>query len=610
MPEEINNSEPNKAVSNQGFVTKSVENTSTGSFVREQLQGGGFFGFYKANKIYFWAIFVGVVLISVLAYFAFKPSAPAPVLEANVNISVEVPQNVPSGGEAVYKITVQNNDPQKLVDLELELAYPSGVVYQSSSPNASNLSHSLFEMPDLISGQNAVVFVKTKASGNLNEKKTLEIKLHYKYANFNSEFVKQAQSEITLVASNVIIELEGPASTNNAQLVQYLIKYQNNSDTAIKSARVKMIYPEGFVFASANPSPSLGSDTWDIGALAEAASGSIQIQGTFSSSIPGQNKTATAEFLILGDGGQFFVQNSSSFITEISNLPLLVEQRLNPENLSGVASPGDTLNFSVRYQNNSSVLAHGVNISVTLDSKAVDLSSIRSEGGQINNNTISWNASTVSQLETLAPNESGQLSFNFKISDPATKDSSKNLTLVSNIKIKSSEYESFFPGNSLSFKISSPSSINATLSFFSGQLPPKLGLSTTYKVRLALNNSSNDLGNGQLTAYIPLGFGSFVSSSVSSGEKIDFDASTGKLTWNFGNLPAFSGKFTTAKAVEFQLVFNPNQTQVGTSPVLLKDIKFTARDSFTLQEVSASAKDLNTGSLPGNDGFNKGTVQE
>jgi len=86
MPEEINNSEPNKAVSNQGFVTKSVENTSTGSFVREQLQGGGFFGFYKANKIYFWAIFVGVVLISVLAYFAFKPSAPAPVLEANVNI--------------------------------------------------------------------------------------------------------------------------------------------------------------------------------------------------------------------------------------------------------------------------------------------------------------------------------------------------------------------------------------------------------------------------------------------------------------------------------------------------------------------------------------------
>ena len=613
MADETNPTSNNQNPPNQGFVTKQVE-TPVYAVDPTTTSAGGFKGFYKANKIYFWAIFIGVIIISALAYFAFKQAPQVVLTEANIQIDVQVPAQVPSGSEAVYTITLKNQDSQKLVGAELELAYPDGMVFISSGPSSfqpENLSSTLFPVPDLLPGQNTPLFLKVKVSGNVSDQKTLNIKLHYKYANFNSEFIKQQLATVTLAASAVLIELQGPATTNNAQLVIYSIKYQNSSDADLKSSRVKMQYPEGFVFASATPAPSLGTDTWDLGSLAKGAEGNIQVQGTFSANNPGESKTALASFLILGNDGQFFIQNTSSFITAIASLPLLVSQELDSDNPSGIINPGDELTFRVRYQNNAGVVANGVNISVSLDSKIVDLSSIRAEAGQINNNSVTWNAATVPQLERLAPNDAGQLSFSLKINNPATKDSSKNLSLVSSVKIKSDEYDSYFPGNQLTFKVASPSSIGKTLSFVSGQFPPQVGRSTTYKVRLSLNNSSNDFSNGLLTAFIPLPPNSFSNSSVSALEKANtqFDSATGKLSWNVGNLPANTGRFGPARVLEFQLTLNPSAAQANQAPVLVKNIGFTARDIFTLQDVSLNTPDINTNNAAGESGFGNGTVQ-
>ncbi len=622
MPESNINPSQNKSSSGPEFVTKTVEMPILDSPVRQQVSGpadlpaggGGVKAFYKANKIYFWAIIAGMAIISVLAYFAFKKTPQAPLAEARVEIDVSVPKTVPSGGEAVYTIILKNNDSQKLVNLELEVAYAEGMSYVASGPSnfkPTNLSGVLFPVPDLLPGQNTPLFLKTRVNGNVNDQKTLNLKLHYKYANFNSEFVKQQAAAVTLIASDIAIELDGPTTASNQQLVVYKIKYQNNSENEIKNARVKISYPEGFIFAQATPSPDLGTDTWGLTSLSKGGSGNIEIQGSFSATSPGESKSATTEFLILGNDGQFFIQNSFSFTTTISSLPLIISQELSSSNSKAVINPGDNLSFNLRYQNNASIVAHSVNIVVSLDSKVVDLSSLSAQGGQISNNTITWNAASISQLESLAPNESGQLSFSLKINNPATRDSSKNLTLVSNLKIKSNEYDSFFPGNQLSLKLSSPAALATALSFVSGQLPPKVGRSSTYKVRFSLSNSGNDFGSANLTAFIPLGAGGFVPASVTTAESANavFDASSGKLTWNVGSLAAYAGKFGESRVLEFQVTLNPAAAQANSSPVLLKSISFSANDLFTSQAVSLTASDLTTASIKGSDGSSFGTVQ-
>ncbi len=618
MEPDINPQPKAEAPADGAFVKKTVERPILDSAVRDQLSAGGGNmeaaspGFYKANKLYIWASVIGVAIISVLAFFAFRPQPAPTAKEANVQVSIDVPATVASGGEAVYRFTVQNNDTQKLTNMELELTYPSGVQYYSSVPNPEGISGSLFKVPDLLPGLNAVVIVKTKVSGNVNDEKKLTAKLHYSLANFNSEFIKEAQASIKLVASDLLLEVSGPTTANNGQLLMYTVHYHNNSDQELKNARVEMTYPDGFEFASATPAPDIGSNVWNMPSIGVNGDGNITIQGSFKSASPGESKTMTADLEVLGDNGDYNSQKTASFNTAFANLPLLVTQELYTSNSNGVVKPGDALEFQVKYQNNAATAATAVNVLVTINSKAVDLSSLTAEGGTVSNNTILWNASGVPQLENLAPSESGQLSFRLKIKDPAVKDSTTNLTLASTIKIKANEYESYFPGNELDLKISSPLKIDTRLDYSLGELPPKVGKSTTYKVRLALSNYSNDYQDGTLTAFIPLGPSGFVQGSPTPAEapNVDFDPSTGKLTWRVKSLPAYTGIFSEPKVLEFSVKLSPSASQAGSSPVLVKDIAFAATDSFTSQAVQVAANNLATTDLFGQDGYAKGEVQK
>jgi hypothetical protein len=603
-----------------GFVKKTIETpivaTTMSTMInpqaamRNSVPKTGLRGFYKSNKIYFWAIIIGVVIIAVLSYFAFRSSPAAAPKNANVSISISVPQTVATGGDAVYKITVQNNDTQKLVNLQLDLAYPDGMAYVESTPQASDAAGDQFSLPDLIPGQNVALFLKASVSGNINAQEILDVKLHYQYSNFNSDYVQEQTSTIQLTASNVALAIQGPSTTNNSQLVMYTVNYQNNSGQSLQNAQIQMVYPDGFTFAAATPAPDLGNNTWDIGTLASSSTGSIQIQGTYSAANPGEGKTIVANFLILGQNGQYYTQNTTSYQTSITSLPLVVSQALVPQNTTGVINPGDYLTFNVNYQNSASIAATGVNIEVNLNSKVINPSTITAQGAQINNNSIIWNASNVPQLASLLPNQQGQLSFSVKVNNPATKDASTDLALVSSIEIKSNEYSTFFPGNQLTLKVSSPSSINASLTFGSGQLPPQVGKSTIYQVSLSLVNSSNDFSGGVLTASLPQG--GFVSGSVNSAEanNVQYNPTTSQLTWNVGSLPANTGRFTAPRVLQFGIILSPAASEAGQSPTLLNNINFTANDLFTSQPVNVSANNITTNDVQGSGNNNNGIVEQ
>lgn len=552
--------------------------------------------FFKQNRYYILAIVIGIVIISVLSYFAFKKPANEPTQEAKVKLEIVSPELAPSGSEPVYQIKIENQDTQKLVNMELEITYSSGLSYSNSNIKPSNLSGTLFEIPDMIPGQNAAIVLKTKVTGNINDNKTLTANLRYKFNNFNSTFTKKQESSLRLAASDIILEINGAQSVSNAQIAVYNIKYKNTSNSDIKNARLKIDFPPGFSFASANPLPDISNNIWNIAKLSKDQEGTIELSGSFKDSNPGEAKSFNADFSVQGKDGNYFVQSQASFISGISSLPLLVSQIIENQKENNIVNPGETINLEVRFQNNAAIVASGVNIIMSLDSKAVDLSSLRSEGGQISGNTITWNASGVKSLENLLPSESGSVSMSFTLKNPATKDSSKNLTVISSLKIKSNEYETFFPGNEISLKISSPASLASSLKFDSGTFPPQVGLKTIYKTSLSLKNSSNDIAEGVLTAFITSGSANFIPGSVSSAEssKFEFDQATGKITWKVGNLPAYAGKFNPSRNVDFGLSIIPSASQAGDSPELLTNIKFTGKDSFTGQEVILETENITT----------------
>lgn len=570
--------------------------------------------FYRANKWYVWAIAIGVIIIAVLGYFAFHSRPPAPAQEANVDLSIDAPQTAASGGEVIYKIIAQNRDKVSLVDVNLELVYSDGINYVSSSPKADNLSGTAFALKsgsnpkgELSPGQNVVIIVKTTAQGNINDEKQLTARLHYHYSNISSEFTKEATSTVRLIASDIGLDVTGPQAANNAQPASYDVSYSNDSDHDINNARLEVLYPDGFSYTGSTPQPSLAKNIWNIGTLKRGDNGKVSFQGTFKSAQPGQSQTFTINFLVQDAQGNYNTQASTTYTTTISALPLVVTQSL--ENSSGgIAKPGDTLDYSVKYQNTAAVAATGVNIVLTLDPKSLDLSTIEAQGGEVNNNTITWNAAGVPNLENLNPNDSGQLRFVVRVKDPAVKDSSKNVAIVTTIKVKSNEYQTYLPGNDLSVKISSPAALKGSAKAVSGALPLHVGQSTTMQVTVSLTNSTDDFGSAALTGFIPAG-AVYDPASVNAGESknVSYDSATGKITWKVGTLAAHLGDFNPPRSLSFNVRVNPSASQVGKTVSLFRNISFNAKDGFTGQDINLQTQDITSSDLP--DGLNNGRVQ-
>lgn len=574
-------------------------------------QTSRFGSFYRANKFYIWAIAGALLIVSVLAYFAFRDQPVSPNKEAKVNLSLDLPDTLPSSGDFIFRVKAENQDSAKLVNINLEIIYPDGVTYVSSSPAAKGESGTQFPVPDLSSGQNAVLTIKANMQGGINDNKQLQAVLRYNYDNFNSTFEKKAVASTRLIASDIVLEVTGPDKATTSEPANYEIKYSNSSDHTIQNARIKLTYPNNFTYGQSQPTPDLAKNIWNISSLEPGENGTIKVTGNFTSANPGESKTLLAEFLVLDSSGDFFTQATAEFTSQISGLPLFVSQTLEQNN-SGTANPGDTLSYKVSYRNNGQTPVRGVNIVATLDSKALDSKNIHAEDGQVSGATITWNASTVNGLETINPNQGGELHYTVTLKNPAVKDSSKNITITSSIKITASEYDNYLPGNSIETKISSPADLSASISHVSGSLPPRVGQDTVYKVTLSLRNSTNDFTGTQVVAYLPLDPSSFDAQSVIRKEanNVTFDKTTGKITWNAGSLPAHSGDFNPAKTLEFNIRLRPTSAQVGRSVTLLRNMSASAKDGFTGRNVSMSTEDIGTQDLP-NDGNNDvGQVKE
>lgn len=127
----------------------------------------------------------------------------------------------------------------------------------------------------------------------------------------------------------------------------------------------------------------------------------------------------------------------------------------------------------------------------------------------------------------------------------------------------------------------------------------QVGETVSYKVTLQVKSGTNDLKDGQLTAFIPLSKGSVIESSFQSSEgtKLSFDAATSKLTWQFDSVPAFAGTFGNPLSATSTVNVKPSQVQKGNEITVLKDITAKATDTFTNKVFNGKIENLVTRSV-------------
>jgi hypothetical protein len=208
-------------------------------------------------------------------------------------------------------------------------------------------------------------------------------------------------------------------------------------------------------------------------------------------------------------------------------------------------------------------------------------------------------------IEDLVDDESGNLSLNV-LFDKRQSAPNQELFLKINLKYEVNGQIVEHVAYSNKNKVPSQTTVSALAYYYRpqgdqlgvGPLPPAVN----YWVFLEVRNVGNNLENFVLSAELPKNVYFSGNKRVLDG-KMFYDENNSRVTWE---VSAITGDNNSYRA-NLEITLIPEENDLGKIPTLLNNIKFTAQDSFTKQDLNRSIVNIDTSIK--NDKFSNGKGQ-
>jgi len=551
----------------------------------------------------------GLVLFILLlwGFFKFRQTA---FSQDRVEVSLSGPQEIMSGKSLSYTIKYKNNNRATLKNAVLKINFPKNFIPEDNPDfRMEGTSSSVFNLGNIAGKKQGEVEFKGKVFSPKGALIYLKAEINYAPSGLNGQFIAQNQLSVSVLSSPVKLEMNAPQNLANDDAIDYQINYQNNGEKEIAEMKIKIEYPEGFVFSKADPLNSEGNNFWYIGTLTPGQSGKIVISGKLSGV---RNYTRTAKAYIgVMDGEDFVIYDEENTATQIIGSPLIIRQAINNQDKLNV-NLGELLRFEIKFRNDGEIGLRDVIVTEKLEGDALDYASLKLEKGgafDLNSKTITWKASDFSELEKLDPGQEGSIKFHIKVKNslPIEKNSDKNFIISSIAKIDSQdvptpiEANKIISGNRMDAKINSKVTLETVGYYYdsvienSGPIPPEVGKETTYAIHWKVSNALNDLSDAKIEAVIPTGATvTAVKNPADAALHYTFNERTNNLVWEIGNIEAGTGLLNSPREVVFQVKIKPSPNQINFPVELLDETIFSAKDLFTGEEIKFSGNKKTT----------------
>ncbi len=553
-------------------------------------------------------IFVAIGLAAFI-YYLFLP-APAP----NITISFSNPSSIIVGQPFPVIITVANNSKSVIENAQLNIALPtSSLMFASGTVPTQDVGI-------VSSGTiNPPITIWLVAAPPGGKTQTLNATLTYQVANAASTtfFTTPAASTALTIGTQSALSLSyiAPSAIFSGQNFDITINYQNNTAQMLQGIQLQMQYPPAFHFVSSSSlSPmNAGDDAWNLGALPANATGTLVIEGSIVGS-------ANAQYQLTGTiGATFSEQNYSAASAPVSFTvtpsPLSLTLTLNNTS-TYISKRGDSLNYTLTYTNNSSVTFKSVNLSATLIGAMYDFSSLQTNGSFSSKlDTISWFAANTPPLASLAPGQSGSVTFTIstlaafptKLTSEGYKNYSLGVTAqaTSPTVIKNAAGTNTTSVTVLTSKVGGEIALDANGYYKEasssilnvGPYPPRVNQPTEYTIHWNIANYATDATSVTVLAYLQSGttfIGAATSTGLASTSLPTYNAGTGEITWTIPFVPATTGVISPPVSAIFQVSNTPAVNQVGQTITLIGPTTLTATDAYTGAAVTATASAITT----------------
>lgn len=545
----------------------------------------------RAGSLLKWLIVIaiGLFVVSIGSLFWSTPS----FSDRDVVLTLEGPDRATSGEEVTFTLKWQNNTKLPLKELSFRLFYPEDSVViiddEPTQPDSEGFTVDRLEPGE--SGERQITLFLVGDKGSI---KTATVNLIFKAGNLRSAFEKEVQVNTTVTDLPVALTLTAPPTKVSGQPVSYIIDARNETDEDLIDLRLELEYPDGFTVRDLTPSPDGGSTSiWTIDELQQGEGIRFTIEGTLSG-VEREAKTITA-ILKRKVGEQYIDYVRTDSVTLLSSPLLSVRISVN-DSRDYVAHPGDRLQYTFRYSNNSNQNLIGLNMAVRLDGQMFDVAELEISNGFFDEavNTVRFSASGVPDFAALPPGKSGEVSFTIPLRPAFVDGGTGSFFVKASARLSTPNVPTGVQGSEvfaqdvLTTKIATQPALDQTVTVAGGASPMQVGQTTNFTVKWSLTNPGNELRDAKVTVTLPPGISY---DGAEFGGATTFDENTQIVTWQVGTIPFGTGTGLPRMMTSFQISVRPSSAQKGSVLKLLNNAALSGTDSFTGQSVQSVVRE-------------------
>ncbi|MEK7139363.1 MAG: hypothetical protein AAB817_01550, partial [Patescibacteria group bacterium] len=575
------------------------------------------------SLLIFGGALAALTAVAWLGWWMFQQYAPDTVkqflnTQGDISITIEAPTEAKPGAIVTYIIRYRNQGSVAIDQATLNVRYPAGWLLTAQQPAADGgpelvsagvaRREDTWQLGKLATGAATVVRISGIMNAPEGTTANLWVVLTYVPANFSSTFQTEASATTTIAAAPVVVELQGQEQVTASDPYILTIHYGNPTDQALTDINIIAKYPSSFTVKKIEPAGvDQSKNRWRIAELAVGKSGDIVISGNFAANATGDQLITVTTTQTSGDV-ETTLSEKIKTITLVSG-EVLMELQINGSNETAAVNFGDTLSYTLTYQNNGQQALKDISAAVFFTSSAeviswpalqdrYDGTLDEFEAGKF----ITWTKQEVPNLAELKPGEKGVIDFTVKLSSSAGELSGDiNLQSVATLTIgkfgaKPSNLQ--LHSNSVKVLLNSNAVLTAAGRYFgddgasigSGPIPPAVGQSTNYIINWTIQNSVHEIRDVTVLTVLPEGVVWSGARTVAVGS-IEYEPANRRVVWSINRIPT---TLNLNYQASFEIGITPLAKDVGKVLALTGDQTFKATDAVTSAPISQTRGSITT----------------
>ncbi len=531
-----------------------------------------------------------------LVYLSIKPSAPKTM----------------SGEYITYNLFYKNASAVTLTGVQLKLNFPVGFILDKTAPE-TNSADFIFTLPNLAPQAQNSLAVSGWIYGTPNKEENITATLSYFQE--KRQRVEEKNTLLIKILRGSVLEsqISAPSFISANQTVTLTLILKNNSEKPLTKIRLPLLQATALFPTAATVNLGLvENNVWQIEYLEPKTSAEIKI--TLGNNAAGRPQKLTAVFIPSLNINKTDLPQSAIEHTFKVAYPR-VALTLNWQNQKDALAPGEVAVLQISAKNTGNINLENTTLSLPLPAALVDNNRLAKLNlGQIQNQIWKITGEQLAGLKNFPTAE--ELNYNLQIPLAFLPQGGTDLTFTPTLTLlaePTGTTDSIFNAEAIAptLKIGTQVSLQPEARYFTkegdqlgrGPLPPQVGKETKYWILIPIINSTSKIKDLKLNAVLPDYLSWTCKTSVSHGNKPEFSDNAKKISWTLNSLPAH-----TQAGVYFEVAWIPTAEQIGATPLLLKNIIFSAVDSYIGAAINKTSPDLDS-SLPNDtQAQNKGVI--